>query len=113
MTRVIAIPPFFIPGTTQISPTSVAFELVNALGQSISGMALDHGIAGRKQITATDAEQLLELEVNADIVPFSQWRVTLTSGLVQQTVMVTLSAWEGAPSDEVPLPLADMLYPTS
>lgn len=110
MTRVIAIPPFFIPGTTQIAPTTVAFELVNALGQSIAGLAPLHGIAGRKLITATDAEQLIELEVNADIVPFSQWQVTVTSGLVQQRVVVTLEDWEGS-SEEPPLSLADLLYP--
>ena len=113
MTRVIAIPPFFLPGTAQIAPTRVAFELVNATGQPIAGLSLTHGIVGRKEVVATDVEQLIELEINADISPFTLWRVTLTSGLTQQTVTVPLEAWPGAPSDEVPLPLADLLYPIS
>ena len=113
MPRLIAIPPFFLPGTTQIAPTKVTFELVNAAGQPIAGLALTHGIVGRKEVVATDVEQLIELEVNANIAPFTLWRVTLTSGLTQQTVVVPLEAWPGAPSDEMPLPLADMLYPIS
>ena len=112
MTREIAIPPFFIPGTTQIAPTTITFELVNALGQSIAGLTGLHGIAGCKKLVTTDADQILELEVNADIVPFSQWRVTITSGLVQQVVAVTLED-DPAPSLGLALPLADLLYPTA
>ena len=72
MTRDIAIPPYFVPGTAQIAPTTITFELVNALGQPITGLTSAYGIAGVKKVVATDAEQIIALEVNADIVPFSQ-----------------------------------------
>lgn len=107
MTRDIAIPPYFVPGTAQIAPTTITFELVNALGQAITGLTTDHGIAGTKKVAATDVEQTVALDINDDIVPFSQWRVTVTSGLVQQVVLATLED----SSDDTPLPLADLLYP--
>ena len=107
MTRAIAIPPYFVPGTSQIAPTTVTFELVNSLGQAITGLTSVHGIAGVKKVVATDAEQVIALDINDDIQPFSQWRVTVTSGLVQQVVLATLED----SSDDTPLPLADLLYP--
>jgi hypothetical protein len=112
MTRTLLIPPFFIPGTAQIAPTQITFELVNAAGQSIAGLTALHGIVGRKTLTATDEEQELELEVNDDIVPFSMWQVTITSGNVQQVARATLQAWDSS-SEEEPLALADFLYPTA
>ena len=112
MTRDIAIPPYFVPGTAQIAPTTITFELVNALGQPITGLTSVSGIAGTKKVVATDAEQIIALEVNADIVPFSQWLITVTSGLIKQVVTVTLDA-DPAPSLGLSLPLAYLLYPTA
>lgn len=108
-TRTIRIPPFFVPGTDQIAPTTLTFELVNASGQSIVGLTELFGISGKKTVAATNADQLIELEVNDDILPFSQWQVTITSGLVRQQVTVTVEAWEGS-SEEVPLTLSSLLY---
>ena len=76
MTRDIAIPPYFVPGTTQIAPTTVTFELVNALGQPITGLTSAYGIAGVKKVVATDTEQIIALDINDDIAPFSQWLTT-------------------------------------
>ena len=112
MTRNIAIPPYYIPGTSQIAPTTITFELVNALGQPITGLTSAYGIAGIKKVVATDAEQIVALDVNADIEPFSQWLITITSGLIKQVVTVTLLA-DPAPSLGLSLPLADLLYPTA
>ena len=112
MTRNIAIPPYYIPGTSQIAPTTITFELVNALGQAITGLTSTYGIAGIKKVVATDAEQIVALDINDDIEPFSQWMVTVTSGLIKQVVTVTLEA-DPAPSLGLSLPLADLLYPTA
>lgn len=108
-TRTIRIPPFFTPGTDQIAPTTLSFELVNADGRAIVGLTDMYGIAGKKTITATNAEQLIELDVNDDILPFSQWQVTILSGLVRQQVNVTVEAWTGS-SEEEPLLLSDLMY---
>lgn len=112
MTRNIAIPPYYIPGTSQIAPTTITFELVNALGQAITGLTSTYGIAGIKKVVATDAEQIVALDINDDIEPFSQWMVTVTSGLIKQVVTTTLVA-DPAPSLGLSLPLADLLYPTA
>lgn len=112
MTRDIAIPPYFVPGTAQIAPTTITFELVNALGQSITGLTSAYGIAGAKKVVATDAVQIIALDINDDIAPFSQWLITVTSGLIKQVVTVTLDA-DPAPSLGLALPLADLLYPTA
>lgn len=111
MTRDIVIPPYFFPGTTQIAPTTITFELVNALGQAITGLTAAHGIAGAKKVVATDAEQVISLDINDDIEPFSQWRITIASGLVQQVTTVTLEA-DPAPSLGLTLSLSELLYPT-
>ena len=112
MTRDIAIPPYYIPGTSQIAPTTITFELVNALGQPITGLTSAYGIAGIKKVVATDAEQIVALDVNADIEPFSQWLITVTSGLIKQVVTTTLVAGP-APSLGLSLPLGDLLYPSA
>lgn len=108
-TRTIRIPPFFYPGTDQIAPTTITFELVNASGQSIVGLTELFGIAGKKTVQATNVEQSIELEVNDDILPFSQWQVTILSGLVRQQVSVTVEAWEGS-SEEEPMTLSELMY---
>lgn len=111
-TRTITIPPFFYPGTAQIAPTSITVELVNTDGQAIAGFSATNGVIRPRVLHTTDAEQLLTLDVNADLVPFSQWQFTLASGQVSEKHQVTLEAGEPDSNGDIPeLLLGDLLNP--
>ena len=111
-TRTITIPPFFYPGTAQIAPTTITVELVDASGRAIAGFSPTSGILRPRVLHSTDAEQLLTLDVNADLVPFSQWQFTLASGQVSEKHQVTLEAGEPDSNGDIPeLLLGDLLNP--
>lgn len=112
-TRTITIPPFFYPGTAQIAPTTITVELVNTDGQAIAGFSATNGIIRPRVLHTTDDDQFLVLDVNEDLVPFSQWKFTLASGQVSESHLVTLEAGEPDSNDEIPeLLLGDLLNPT-
>lgn len=102
-TRTILIPVFYYPGGTTPAQARVHIELVDADGAAMIGFAPDYGIARRLVINTDETGQEIDLEVNADVYPDSQWKFTIVVGNVQTSELVTLEAGD-------PIDLRDLLY---
>ena len=103
--RTIEIPPVYLPGTTQVSAVRIGIELVTPLGQGMIGFAAEAGYTRPRTITTSDVVQSLELPSNADLVPGSLWKFTLTAGAVSEEYLVEVEDGMDAIS------LQDLLHP--